>query len=121
MATLADGRTLPYDWYTDPAVLRLEQERGFRPHGQYAGRPFQVAEPGQYCTGRAGDVPVVVVRGRDGALNGFVNVCRHRGSLVCEGEGRRATLQCPYHAWTYQLDGTLRAAPRSDRAPGVEK
>ena len=121
MATLADGRTLPYDWYTDPAVLRLEQERVFRRHWQYAGRAAQVAEPGQYFTGRAGDVPVVVVRGRDGALNGFVNVCRHRGSLVCEGEGRRETLQCPYHAWTYDLDGTLRAAPRSEAEPGFDR
>lgn len=121
MATLADGRTLPYDWYADPAVLRLEQERVFRRHWQYAGRADQVAEHGQYFTGRAGDVPVVVVRGRDGALNGLVNVCRHRGSLVCEGEGRRQTLQCPYHAWTYDLDGSLRAAPRSDGEPGFDK
>jgi choline monooxygenase len=121
MATLADGRTLPYGWYTDPAVLRLEQERVFRRHWQYAGRAAQVAEPGQYFTGRAGDVPVVVVRGRDGELNGFVNVCRHRGSLVCEGEGRRETLQCPYHAWTYDLDGTLRAAPRSEAEPGFDR
>ena len=54
-------------------------------------------------------------------MRGFVNVCRHRGSLVCEGEGRRETLQCPYHAWTYALDGSLRAAPRSDREPGFDK
>lgn len=121
MVTLAGGRTLPYDWYTGPAVLSLEQERVFRRHWQYAGRAGQVAEPGSYFTGRAGDVPLVVVRGHDGALNAFVNVCRHRGSLVCEGEGRRETLQCPYHAWTYGLDGTLRTAPRSEGEPGFDK
>jgi choline monooxygenase len=61
------------------------------------------------------------VRGKQDGLHAFLNVCRHRGSLVCEGEGKRETLQCPYHAWTYDLDGSLRAAPRSDREPGFDK
>ncbi len=63
----------------------------------------------------------MVVRDEEGGLRAFLNVCRHRGSLVCEGEGKRASLQCPYHAWTYGLDGSLRAAPRSDRVPGFDK
>jgi choline monooxygenase len=121
MATLADGRTLPFDWYSDPAVLRLERDRIFRRAWQYAGRADQVAEPGSYFTCELGGVPIVVVRDREGSLRAFLNVCRHRGSLVCEGEGRRETLQCPYHAWTYGLDGALRAAPRSDREPGFDK
>jgi choline monooxygenase len=121
MATIADGRTLPFDWYSDPAVLRLERERIFARAWQYAGRADQVAEPGAFFTCDLGGVPVVVVRGKDGELRAFFNVCRHRGSLVCEGEGRRETLQCPYHAWTYDLDGSLRAAPRSDREPGFDK
>jgi choline monooxygenase len=121
VASTAATRTLPWDWYADPAVLRLEQERVFRRRWQYAGRSAQVAETGAFFTARAGDVPVVVVRGHDGELRGFVNVCRHRGSLVCEGEGRRETLQCPYHAWTYHLDGRLRAAPRADREQGFER
>ena len=54
-------------------------------------------------------------------MRAFLNVCRHRGSLVCEGEGRRETLQCPYHAWTYGLDGSLRAAPRTEREEGFDK
>ena len=120
MATVADGRTLPWSWYTDAAVLRLEQERVFARFWQYAGRTDQVAESGSFFTADAGELPVVVVRGRDGELRGFVNVCRHRGSLVCEGEGRRETLQCPYHAWTYDLDGTLRSAPRAEREPGLD-
>jgi choline monooxygenase len=114
-------RTLPWSWYVDPDVLRVEQERVFRRFWQYAARADQVAEPGQFVATRAGDVPVVVVRGTDGELRAFLNVCRHRGSLVCEGEGRRETLQCPYHAWTYELDGTLRTAPRIDAEPGFDR
>ena len=70
--------------------------------------------------GQIGHVPVAVVRGSDGELRGLVNVCRHRGHIVVEGTGCRETLQCPYHAWTYDLDGTLRRAPRSDREPGFD-
>ena len=66
-------------------------------------------------------VPVVVTRSRCGELNAFVNVCRHRGHPVAAGSGRRETLQCAYHAWTYGLDGSLNAAPRSDREPGFER
>jgi phenylpropionate dioxygenase-like ring-hydroxylating dioxygenase large terminal subunit len=121
MATVADGRTIPFDWYSDPAVLRLERERIFRRAWQYAGRGDQVAEPGAYFTCDLGGIPVVVVRGEDRQLRAFLNVCRHRGSLVCEGEGRRASLQCPYHAWTYALDGSLRAAPRSELVPGFDR
>jgi phenylpropionate dioxygenase-like ring-hydroxylating dioxygenase large terminal subunit len=58
---------------------------------------------------------VVVTRAADGELRGFVNVCRHRGHVVAQGAGCRATLQCPYHAWTFELDGSLRRAPRSER------
>jgi choline monooxygenase len=65
---------------------------------------------------RVGDVPLVVVRDREGELRAFVNVCRHRGAEVVSGEGRCTTLQCHYHAWTYGLDGELRAAPRADGA-----
>jgi phenylpropionate dioxygenase-like ring-hydroxylating dioxygenase large terminal subunit len=121
METIADGRTIPFDWYSDPAVLRLERERIFRRTWQYAGRTDQAAGPGAFFTCDLGGVPVVVVRDEEGGLRAFLNVCRHRGSLVCEGEGRRATLQCPYHAWTYGLDGSLRAAPRSELVPGFNK
>jgi phenylpropionate dioxygenase-like ring-hydroxylating dioxygenase large terminal subunit len=119
-AELERGRTLPASWYSDADVHRLEQERIFRRTWQYGGAADQVAEPGAFFTCRAGDVPVVVVRGRDGELRGFVNVCRHRGHEVVQGCGRRETLQCPYHAWTYDLDGSLRKAPRSDREPDFD-
>jgi phenylpropionate dioxygenase-like ring-hydroxylating dioxygenase large terminal subunit len=121
VAALYGTRTIPWSWYTDPAVLRLERERVFRRTWQYAGRTDQAAEPGSYLTTDAGGTPIVVVRGKDTVLRAFLNVCRHRGSLVCEGEGRHETLQCPYHAWTYDLDGSLRAAPRADLEPGFER
>ena len=65
-------------------------------------------------------MPIVVTRDRDGELRAFLNVCRHRGAVLTDGCGERATLQCHYHAWTYELDGTLRSAPRSDREPGFD-
>jgi choline monooxygenase len=117
---LEDGWTLPADWYTDPAVLSLEQERIFSRSWQYAGRAALVAEPGCFFATRAGHVPCVVVRGQDGILRAFVNVCRHRGHIVASEAGCRKTLQCPYHAWTYDLDGSLLRAPRAEREPGFD-
>jgi phenylpropionate dioxygenase-like ring-hydroxylating dioxygenase large terminal subunit len=113
-------RTLPWTWYADPGVLRREGERIFARAWQYVGQTGQVEEDGSYFASVAGQIPVVVTRARDGLLRAFVNVCRHRGHVVASGAGARETLQCPYHAWTYGLDGALRAAPRSDREPGFE-
>jgi len=114
-------RTLPYDWYADPAVLRLEQRHVFARSWQYAARLDQVAEPGRLTTAWAGSLPLVLARARDGELRGFVNVCRHRGHVLCDGDARREAIQCPYHAWTYGLDGSLRNAPRADREPGFDR
>ena len=113
-------RTLPWTWYADPEVLRREGERIFARAWQYAGHSGQLAEAGSFFATAAGQIPVVVTRARDGMLRAFLNVCRHRGHVVASGAGTRETLQCPYHAWTYGLDGTLRAAPRSDREPGFD-
>jgi phenylpropionate dioxygenase-like ring-hydroxylating dioxygenase large terminal subunit len=117
---LEEGWTLPASWYSDPAVLELERERIFTAAWQYAGPAEKVAEAGSYLASVAGHVPVVVTRAADTELRAFVNVCRHRGHLVAQGAGCRATLQCPYHAWTYELDGTLRKAPRSEREPAFD-
>jgi phenylpropionate dioxygenase-like ring-hydroxylating dioxygenase large terminal subunit len=112
-------RTLPYSWYTDPEVLRREQERIFRTAWQYVGHEGVVADDGDQFAAEAGGVPVVVVR--DGAtLRAFLNVCRHRGSQLVEGSGNGKSIQCPYHAWTYALDGSLRAAPRADLEAGFD-
>jgi choline monooxygenase len=119
---LARGRTLPASWYTDPAIFALERERVFRPHWQYVGLVDKVSRPGDFLTCRVGEVPVVIVRDEKGALKAFVNVCGHRGSeLVLQPCGNRKTLQCHYHAWTWGLDGCLRAAPRSQEQPGFDK
>ena len=117
---LEEGWTLPATWYSDADVHAGERERIFARSWTYAGPTEWVAEPGSYFAAHIGHVPVAVVRGSDGALRGLVNVCRHRGHLVVEGTGCRETLQCPYHAWTYDLDGTLRRAPRSEREPGFD-
>jgi phenylpropionate dioxygenase-like ring-hydroxylating dioxygenase large terminal subunit len=114
------GLSLPASWYTDPAILDLERERIFLRTWQYVGRIAQVAEVGDYFTAVVFDLPVVIVRGEDG-LRAFVNVCRHRRHLVMSGAGNKKALQCPYHAWTYGLDGCLRAAPRSEREKGFDK
>src|SRR5579884_1832844 len=114
-------QTLPYAWYVAPEILRREQERIFRGSWQYAGHLGELQGPGSYFTTRAGRTPIVVTRAQDGELRAFLNVCRHRGFPVADGAGRRETIQCPYHAWTYGLDGTLRAAPRSDEEPHFPK
>ena len=110
--SLAQGYTLPAEWYTSAAIFARERERIFRRAWQYAGLTEQLARPGDFLTASLGEVPVVLTRAEDGVLRAFANVCRHRGSqLVNEACGHRNTLQCGYHAWTYNLDGTLRAAP----------
>jgi choline monooxygenase len=112
-------RSLPWTWYSDPEALRREGERIFARTWQYVGHTGRLGDVG-YFTSSAGQIPVVVTRAREGELRAFVNVCRHRGHVVATGSGERETLQCPYHAWTYGLDGRLRAAPRADREPGFD-
>jgi choline monooxygenase len=120
MAATDPALTLPYAWYTDEASLRQERAAIFARSWQYAGRADEVAEPGSFLAVDAGGIPILVVRDRDGALRAFLNVCRHRGAVLMDGCGRRETIQCGYHAWTYDLDGTLRAAPRADREAGFD-
>jgi phenylpropionate dioxygenase-like ring-hydroxylating dioxygenase large terminal subunit len=113
------AQSLPWSWYSDPDVLRREQERIFRRAWQYVGHSGRVPEVGDRFSAWAGEIPVLVVRAEEG-VRAFLNVCRHRGSLLVDGEGNGKSVQCPYHAWTYDLDGSLRAAPRSDREPDFE-
>jgi choline monooxygenase len=114
------GVSLPASWYTDSSITDREHNRIFRRSWQYVGRLAQVAQVGDYFTALAVDLPIVVVRGGQG-LNAFVNVCRHRRHEVMSGAGNRKAMQCPYHAWTYDLDGCLKAAPRSDREESFRK
>jgi phenylpropionate dioxygenase-like ring-hydroxylating dioxygenase large terminal subunit len=111
----AGTSTLPvisWDWYRDPRVLEAEERRLFRSSWQYVGPLERLRNAGDHVVGRVSRVPVVVVRGSAGELRALLNVCRHRGSLVVPADGNASRLQCPYHAWTYDLDGTLRSAPR---------
>src|SRR5262249_37186486 len=117
MAAIADRRTLPFAWYSDEEFLRREPSRIFARSWQYGGRAALVEEPGSYLTTDSGGIPLLVTRDRDGELRAFLNVCRHRGAVLTEGCGRRASIQCHYHAWTYDLDGSLRTAPRPEGDP----
>jgi choline monooxygenase len=112
--------TLAWSAYSDPELPALERERIFARAWQYVGHAGELGDGPGYLAGSVGDIPVVVTRDRDGALRAFLNVCRHRGSVIASGAGARETLQCPYHAWTYGLDGELKAAPRSNREPGFD-
>ena len=106
------GRALPFSAYRDPALHALEMERVFRGDWVAVCSSASLAEPGAYCALSIGGEPVAVVRGRDGALRAVSNVCRHRGTqLLDEGHGTVRHVVCPYHAWAYALDGTLRGAP----------
>ncbi|MGN6429222.1 MAG: aromatic ring-hydroxylating oxygenase subunit alpha [Gaiellaceae bacterium] len=114
------AETLAWSAYTDPGLTALERERIFARAWQYVGQLGELGDGAGYFASRVGDLPVVVTRDRDGAVRAFLNVCRHRGSVIAAGSAARETLQCPYHAWTYGLDGALKTAPRSAREPGFE-
>ncbi|MFC8918562.1 aromatic ring-hydroxylating dioxygenase subunit alpha [Streptomyces sp. NPDC047821] len=115
--------TLPGRYYTDPGIFRQEQERLFESLWMCAVRGADLAEPGAFRTVRVGRESVVVVRDRAGGLRAFLNVCRHRGARLCaEESGRvRRTLRCSYHAWTYDLDGRLVAAPNLATMPDLDR
>jgi phenylpropionate dioxygenase-like ring-hydroxylating dioxygenase large terminal subunit len=111
---LERARTLPAWIYTDPAVFQHERRHFFPGAWHYVGSEADVAQPGDYIALTVADEPVLLVRGTDGELRAFHNVCRHRGSVICKGSGHRKVLQCPYHAWTYGLDGRLLKARELD-------
>ena len=119
---LERGFTLPAHWYTDPAIFALEKARILQRFWQYVGYVEQVARPGDFFTSTLGDVPIVVLRDDEGAVRAFANVCRHRGSeLVLDRCGSRKTIQCHYHGWTWNLNGSLRSAPRWNEQPAFSK
>jgi ferredoxin-NADP reductase/phenylpropionate dioxygenase-like ring-hydroxylating dioxygenase large terminal subunit len=116
LAALDRGESLPAHWYTDPAITSREIEKVFRKTWNYIGPAKELVNPGDYITGYAGQVPVVVIRNQQG-LAAFVNVCRHRRHEVMKGRGNSKMMQCGYHAWTYDLTGCLKGAPRSAAEP----
>ena len=106
--------------YSDPELTARERERIFARAWQYVGHLGELGDGAGYLAARVGDIPIIVTRDREGQLRAFLNVCRHRGSVLATGAAARETLQCRYHAWTYGLDGALKAAPRSGREPGFD-
>ena len=108
---LPEASTLPPDCYTSDAFYRREIENIFRKHWQFAGRAEQLADPGSYYCfdGPAG--PVILLRDGSGAVRAYANSCRHRGARLLNRDGRCRRIRCPYHSWTYRLDGSLASAP----------
>jgi Rieske 2Fe-2S family protein len=115
--------TLPGRYYTDPEIFRVEQERLFESMWFCAVRSADLGGPGAFRTVQVGRESVLITRSRTGGLRAFLNVCRHRGARLCTAESCavRRNLQCPYHAWTYDLDGRLVAAPNLARMPDVDR
>ncbi|MEU1539218.1 aromatic ring-hydroxylating dioxygenase subunit alpha [Actinacidiphila glaucinigra] len=113
--------TLPGSYYTDPGIFAQEQERIFEAMWFCAARSSELGRPGAFRTVDVGRESILVTRSRDHAVRAFHNVCRHRGARLLTEEGGevRRAFQCPYHAWTYDLDGRLVAAPNLTKMPDV--
>ena len=113
--------TLPPRWFTDPAVLAREKEAIFYKSWRYVGHESDLPEPGSYITCRIVDQSIFLIRNRDGDIKAFHNVCRHRAHELLQGHGKiKAVITCPYHAWAYDSDGTLRSARLSDGVQGFD-
>jgi Rieske 2Fe-2S family protein len=112
LAPFGESTMLPSSAYTDPAVFAWEQRHFFGSGWVCAGFSAQLAEPGDQRAESLGNGGVLLVRGDDGVLRGFANFCRHRGHelLACGQSAQRNSVICPYHSWTYSLDGSLRFA-----------
>ncbi|HZN99465.1 MAG TPA: Rieske (2Fe-2S) protein, partial [Gemmatimonadales bacterium] len=117
------ARTLPRRYYVAPEIFSLEFERIFAQRWLCVGREEQIANRGDYFLQAIGTESIIVLRDRTGSLQAFYNVCRHRGTRLCEEHRGRfsETIQCPYHAWTYSLDGRLIGAPSSGEIEGFAK
>ncbi|MDX2155969.1 MAG: SRPBCC family protein [Hyphomicrobiaceae bacterium] len=105
--------------YTSPDHLAAETRVLFRQHPLLMGLSCDWPKPGDWRTDDLAGVPILVARGRDGVLRAFLNVCRHRGAKVADGCGNAGVFSCPYHAWTYNLDGSLRGIPDERAFEGV--
>jgi choline monooxygenase len=111
-AHLSEASTPPSFWYTDPRIIELEQKTVLSYSWQVVGRTTQLCDPGNYLTCEIAGEPIIVVRGNDDILRSFFNVCRHHAAAVMtESEGKTQTLRCPYHGWTYNLEGALVLTP----------
>jgi Rieske 2Fe-2S family protein len=117
------ARTMPREYYAEPAILAEERERIFAQQWNCVGRASSVAAPGEYVVRDIAGESIIVVRDRSGNLRAYFNVCRHRGTRLCSTAAGRfsETIQCPYHAWTYTLDGRLIGAPHMQDVQDFDK
>ena len=107
-----ERRTVSPRVFSDPEVHQAEQERIFTRCWLYVGHESQLPNPGDFVAGFMGEEPVIVCRGPDRQVRVFLNTCRHRGMLVCRvEEGNAKFFRCPYHGWTYDLEGKLTGVP----------
>jgi choline monooxygenase len=117
----ARSYSLRAEAYTDPAWAQADVEAIFRRTWQWVCHVEKLAQPGSYVSTTVAEMPVAVVRDRDGGLRAFYNVCKHRAHELLSGSGTTKNIVCPYHAWTYALDGRLQGARRADRMPTFDK
>ncbi len=118
---LPDASTLPPAAYHDPAFYQREIEMLFMKEWNFIGHEGRLPTPGSYFTIDYAGVPVVVTRDADGAVHAFANSCRHRGLRLVSGEGKTRSFVCPYHSWSYDLNGDLRATPGMEGVNCFEK
>ena len=111
-APLERACTIPSSWYTDERIFQLEQQTVFSRSWHVAARVDQLTKPGDYVTSEIADEPIVVVRGSDNQIRAFFNACRHHAAAVMiEPQGNCPQMRCPYHGWTYSLEGELKGTP----------
>ena len=116
------AKSLSQKYFVSPEVFAREQAEIFSKEWLLVGHQSQVAKPGDYFLAAIAGESVIVTRDRKSQVRGFYNVCRHRGTRLKEDTcGYAAAIQCPYHAWTYGLDGRLIGAPHMDDVPGFDK
>jgi len=113
--------TLPARFYTSEESFELEKEAIFYKSWHYAGHVSQLAEPKSFFTTAIHDQNVFLAKGNDEKIRAFYNVCAHRGHELLEGAGRKNVITCPYHAWSYDLEGNLLAARNSENVKGFNK
>ncbi len=120
---MAGAKTLPQQYFVSPAVFAEEQEKVFSKQWVLVGHQSQIAKSGDYFTAEVAGESLIIVRDKRGEIHGFYNVCRHRGSRLIENRNGQlsAAIQCPYHAWTYGLNGRLLGAPHMDDVAGFNK
>ena len=118
-----DARTLPARYYTDPRLFEAELDGLFGRMWFHAGRSQEIERPGRFVIRELNGRNIIVTRSAEGRVRAFHNVCRHRGTRICtDAAGQFAgSIQCPYHAWTYDLDGCLIGAPHMDEVPHFRK